>query len=172
MKFKLNFVISLPFLLGLGWKEAFLDGSPTSITMAAEAVAAAAADSTIDVFLRIRPSTNPSSYFERDEIDDNKIRFKVPVDQSTVNNTRTHYGFEFNGVLDEQVNQKDVFQTVGIPITKNVLDGYNSTVSPTYTQFVRSCIESLFKSHSAHPRILLLLRFLRTDKPDQVRRSR
>jgi kinesin family protein 6/9 len=95
---------------------------------ATEEAAAAAADSTIDVFLRIRPSKNPSSYFERDEIDDNKIRFKVPVDQSTVNNTRTHYGFEFNGVIDEKASQKDVFQTVGIPITKNVLDGYNSTI--------------------------------------------
>jgi len=87
----------------------------------------AASDSAIDVFLRIRPSKNPS-YFERDEIDDNKIRFKVPVDQSTVNNTRSHYGYEFNGVLDEKASQKDVFQTVGIPVTKNVLDGYNSTI--------------------------------------------
>ncbi|KAK1748160.1 kinesin family protein [Skeletonema marinoi] len=87
----------------------------------------AASDSAIDVFLRIRPSKNPS-YFERDEVDDNRIRFKVPVDQSTVNNTRSHYGYEFNGVLDEKASQKDVFQTVGIPVTKNVLDGYNSTI--------------------------------------------
>jgi hypothetical protein len=88
----------------------------------------AASDAAIDVFLRIRPSKNPSTYFERDEIDDNKIRFNVPVDQSTVNNTRSHYGFEFNGVLDEKASQKDVFQAVGIPVTKNVLDGYNSTI--------------------------------------------
>ncbi|KAL7495166.1 hypothetical protein ACHAWT_003695 [Skeletonema menzelii] len=88
----------------------------------------AASDAAIDVFLRIRPSKNPSTYFERDEIDDNKIRFKVPVDQSTVNNTRTHYGYEFNGVLDERASQKDVFQAVGVPVTKNVLDGYNSTI--------------------------------------------
>jgi kinesin family protein 6/9 len=99
-----------------------------SATEEEEAAEAAAVDSTIDVFLRIRPSKNKSTYFERDEIDEKKIRFKVPVDQSTVNNTRTHYGFEFNGVLDEKASQKDVFQTVGIPITKNVLDGYNSTI--------------------------------------------
>lgn len=85
-------------------------------------------DSAIDVYLRIRPSKNPSTYFERDEIDDNKIRFKLPVDQTTVNNTRSHYGYEFNGVLDERATQKDVFQEVGIPATKNVLDGYNSTI--------------------------------------------
>jgi len=30
--------------------------------------------------------------------------------------------------LDEKANQKDVFQTIGIPVTKNVLDGYNSTI--------------------------------------------
>lgn len=85
-------------------------------------------DSTIDVFLRIRPSQNPSSYFKRDDINENKIHFNVPIYQSTVNNTRTHYGFEFNGILDEKANQKDVFQTIGIPVTKNVLDGYNSTI--------------------------------------------
>lgn len=52
----------------------------------------------------------------------------MPVDVSTVNNTKSHYGFEFNGILDEKASQKDVFQTVGIPVTKNVLDGYNSTI--------------------------------------------
>lgn len=85
-------------------------------------------DSTIDVFLRIRPSSNQSTCLERDELSEDKIYFKVPVDVSTVNNTKSHYGFEFNGILDEKASQKDVFQTVGIPVTKNVLDGYNSTI--------------------------------------------
>ena len=89
----------------------------------------AASDAAIDVFLRIRPSKNPSTYFERDEIDDNKIRFNVPIDQSTVNNTRTHYGFEFNGVLDEKASQKDVFQAVGVPVTIGLIERSSITNS-------------------------------------------
>ena len=95
----------------------------------AEEETAAAADSSIDVFLRIRPSKNPSTYFERDEIDDNKIRCKVPVNDTTfVNNSRSHYEFEFNGVIDTNASQNDVYKTIGVPACNNVFDGYNSTI--------------------------------------------
>ena len=83
----------------------------------------------IQVYLRIRPSPAPSNYFKRDDIDVNAIEFKIPKQEDTiVNNSRSLYKFHFNGILDIQANQKDVFRTVGIPAVQNALAGYNSTI--------------------------------------------
>jgi kinesin family protein 6/9 len=83
----------------------------------------------IQVFLRIRPSANPSDHIKRDDIDVNKICFQIPKQEDAiVNNSRSSYGFKFNGVLDEKTKQRDVFRTVGLPVIKNVLAGYNSTI--------------------------------------------
>jgi kinesin family protein 6/9 len=83
----------------------------------------------IQVYLRIRPSRNPSNYIQRDDIDVNQIRFHIPkLEDAIVNNSRSSYGFKFNGILDEKAKQRDVFKTIGMPVIKNALAGYNSTI--------------------------------------------
>ncbi|KAL9181912.1 hypothetical protein ACHAXT_012255 [Thalassiosira profunda] len=84
----------------------------------------------IQVFLRIRPSDDAATRFQRDEIDLNQILVKIPkkADDETVNNSRTGYNFSFSGILDEAASQRDVFRTVGIPALKNALAGFNSTI--------------------------------------------
>lgn len=87
------------------------------------------AKSGIQVYLRIRPSNHPSSYIERDDVDVNKICFQIPRSEGAIiNNSRSSYGFKFNGILDEKAKQKDVFKTIGMPVIKNALAGYNSTI--------------------------------------------
>lgn len=83
----------------------------------------------IEVFLRIRPSPLPSGYISQDDIDENQLIFKIPQeDRGIVNNSRTHYSFNFNGILDQNTNQDQVFRTIGVPAVNNVLQGYNSTI--------------------------------------------
>lgn len=86
-------------------------------------------DAGIQVYLRIRPSANSLTYFQRDDIDLKTISVKVPKNEdSIVNNSRTGYNFSFSGILDDKANQRDVFRTVGIPAIQNALAGYNSTI--------------------------------------------
>lgn len=119
----------------------------------------------IEVFLRIRPSSNPSGFFSQDDIDESQFIFQLPkhtvaeaggrsqgrdhdshsyrghtrrhdtlpttIDDSgnpIANNTRTKYGFKFDGILSDKATQDDVFRTIGAPAVRNVLDGFNSTV--------------------------------------------
>ena len=83
----------------------------------------------IQVFLRIRPSGNSSSYIKQDDVDINKVSFHIPKQEDeVVNNSRSAYSFEFNSVLDQKAKQKEVFKTIGVPVIKNVLAGYNSTI--------------------------------------------
>ncbi|KAL7546517.1 hypothetical protein ACHAWF_009845 [Thalassiosira exigua] len=87
------------------------------------------ADSGIQVYLRIRPSKNPSTYFQRDDIDLNHVLVKVPKKaEQVVNNSRSGYQFSFSGVLDDKASQRDVFRAVGVPALRNALAGYNSTI--------------------------------------------
>jgi hypothetical protein len=91
-------------------------------------------DRGIKVFLRIRPSKNSSNYFTRDDLDENRILFKVPRAGSLIiNNSRTAYSFKFHGILEQTATQEEVFHKVGISAVQNVLDGYNSTIF-TYGQ--------------------------------------
>ena len=97
----------------------------------------------IEVFLRIKPSPNPSGYFSQDDIDETQFIFQLPKKQlqqtsktdedgnggnEIANNTRTKYGFKFKGILNDKVTQDDVFRSIGAPAVRNVLDGFNSTV--------------------------------------------
>ena len=83
----------------------------------------------IQVFLRIRPSGNSSSYIKQDDVDINKVSFHIPKQEDeVVNNSRSAYSFEFNSVLDQKAKQKEVFKTIGVPVIKNALAGYNSTI--------------------------------------------
>jgi hypothetical protein len=90
--------------------------------------------STIEVHLRIRPSSNPSSYHEIDDVDRSTLIFTVPAATATtskggyVDNTRTRYAFKFNSILEPSTSQATVFKNIGVPAIRNALDGYNSTV--------------------------------------------
>lgn len=84
----------------------------------------------IQVFLRIKPSDNPTTYFQQDDIDLNYLSVKIPKknEDELINNSRSGYSFAFNSILDETANQRDVFNTVGKPALRNALDGFNSTI--------------------------------------------
>lgn len=83
----------------------------------------------IRVFLRVRPSKTKSRFFSRDDIDENRVLFNVPkAEDLIVNNSRTKYAFQFNGILDESAKQDDVFKKIGTPAVQNAMDGFNSTV--------------------------------------------
>ena len=83
----------------------------------------------IKVYLRIRPSSNPSNFIKRDDIEINRISFQIPKQEDDiVNNSKSSYGFKFTGIIDEKAKQKDVFRTVGLSVIKNVLAGYHSTI--------------------------------------------
>ena len=89
----------------------------------------------IQVFLRIRPSGNSSSYIKQDDVDINKVSFHIPkLEDEVVNNSKSSYAFNFYSVLDQKAKQKEVFKTIGVPVIKNALAGYNSTI------FAVSCI--------------------------------
>jgi len=87
-------------------------------------------ESSIEIFLRVRPSLRKPGYFQVDDIDTNRINFRLPLhsEHDVVNNSRTHYGFQFNGILDQNADQDDVFRRVGLPAVKSVLEGFNSTI--------------------------------------------
>lgn len=88
----------------------------------------------IEVYLRIRASINPSTYCHQDVIDQSQFIFNVPpkrndgTNSNIVDNSRSRYAFKFNGILDSKSRQDDVFQKLGAPAVRNVLDGYNSTL--------------------------------------------
>mmetsp|Transcript_12956 Transcript_12956/g.18498 ORF Transcript_12956/g.18498 Transcript_12956/m.18498 type:complete len:106 (-) Transcript_12956:423-740(-) len=84
----------------------------------------------IQVYLRIRPSKSKSEFFSQDDVDENKLLLKLPkgLRQDYVNNSRTNFAFQFNGVLNEDTTQDDVFRIIGVPAVRNVLEGFNSTV--------------------------------------------
>eukprot|EP00520_Triparma_pacifica_P006766 CAMPEP_0118637634 /NCGR_PEP_ID=MMETSP0785-20121206/3254_1 /TAXON_ID=91992 /ORGANISM="Bolidomonas pacifica, Strain CCMP 1866" /LENGTH=447 /DNA_ID=CAMNT_0006528827 /DNA_START=3 /DNA_END=1343 /DNA_ORIENTATION=+ len=84
----------------------------------------------IQIFLRLRPSKKPSGWIEKDEADYRQLKFHVPLQgrDLIVNNTRTDYRFKFNGILDMEAGQEEVFDKVGSQAVLNALDGFNSTI--------------------------------------------
>jgi len=79
-------------------------------------------DRGINVFLRIRPSKNPSNFFARDDLDENNLSFKIPkAENLIVNNSRTAYNFKFHGILEQNAIQEEVFNKVGRSAVQNVL---------------------------------------------------
>eukprot|EP00979_Chaetoceros_neogracilis_P017568 scaffold10241_cov256-Chaetoceros_neogracile.AAC.24 len=85
---------------------------------------------TIEVFLRVRPSKSPSGYFQQHDIDESQITVQVPKQSLdlTFNNLQNQYAFKFNGILDPKSKQDEVFRKIGAPAVRNVLQGLNSTV--------------------------------------------
>jgi kinesin family protein 6/9 len=92
--------------------------------------------SAIVVYLRIRPSKNPSGFFQRDDLDPNRITFQLPdgfrdtndAKDDYVNNSKLKHGFKFNNILLESITQEEVFKQVGANAVKNTIEGFNSTI--------------------------------------------
>jgi kinesin family member 6/9 len=88
------------------------------------------AESNILTFLRIRPSKNPSGYFAQDEIEKGSIAFNLPntFKSDYINNSKLQHGFHFNGVVEPEATQEEVFKKVGVSAVQNALEGFNSTI--------------------------------------------
>jgi kinesin family protein 6/9 len=88
-------------------------------------------DGNIQVFLRVRPSKNPSGYFQHDDLEKDRINFNLPDNfrsSDYINNSKLKYSFQFNGIVDASASQEDVFKRVGVNAVKNAIDGFNSTI--------------------------------------------
>ena len=105
-----------------------------------EAEAEATTSSAIQVFLRIRPSPNPSTYFATDDVNPNALVFNLPKARAPgggvapeetdeyVNNTRTRYPFTFDGIIEPSSTQEELFEDIGASAVQSALNGYNSTI--------------------------------------------
>lgn len=97
----------------------------------------------IQVFLRIRPNKTVHSthhqqnHFYIDDIDESQIIFKSrksganfndKVDDEIINNSRSKHSFKFNGILNADAKQEEVFNCIGASAVRNVLQGLNSTI--------------------------------------------
>lgn len=88
----------------------------------------------IVVYLRIKPSKQPSKYYEIDSGCDvgHKLHWNIPPDavpgSEFVNNTRTKFSFKFNRILPMDISQEQVFDRVGKDVVTNALNGFNSTI--------------------------------------------
>lgn len=87
-------------------------------------------DTSIETFLRIRPSKKPSGYFATDELEPNSLKFTLPHNfrSEVINNSKKTHGFHFNGVIGMGATQEEVFNTVGVRAVQNALEGFNSTI--------------------------------------------
>lgn len=85
-------------------------------------------------FLRIKPSKRASGYITiNDQEKDSLVFNKPPADQGSsnkeyINNTKLRYDYHFNGILDADATQDEVFKRVGSSAVQNAIDGFNSTI--------------------------------------------
>jgi len=88
------------------------------------------AESNIQTFLRIRPSKKASGYFEQSEEDEDTLVITIPEKDSGeyINNSKLRHRFHFNGIINMQATQDEVFKRVGTAAVQNALDGFNSTI--------------------------------------------
>ena len=84
----------------------------------------------ITTFLRIRPAKRSDSFFEPPDGEKSTVEVHVPEDaaQGFVNHKRCHWKFAFNGVLDRDASQEDVFERVAQPVIDSVINGFNGTI--------------------------------------------
>jgi kinesin family protein 6/9 len=88
------------------------------------------AEANIQTFLRVRPSKNPSGYFAQDELEKGSLLVDLPSNykEDVVNNAKRKHAFHFNGIIDANATQDEVFKRVGIAAVQNALEGFNSTI--------------------------------------------
>lgn len=91
------------------------------------------AESNIQTFLRVKPSKSPSGYFAQDDLEKGSMSFTLPKPLKNdlsehVNNTKLQHNFHFNGIIDANASQDDVFKKVGVSAVQNAIEGFNSTI--------------------------------------------
>lgn len=88
------------------------------------------AESNIQTFLRVKPSKSPSGYFAQDELETGSLSFTLPKNDLSehINNTKLQHNFHFNGIIDANATQDDVFKKVGVSAVQNAIEGFNSTI--------------------------------------------
>lgn len=91
------------------------------------------AESNILTFLRVRPSKSPSGYFTQDELEQNSLSFNLPKPVKNdlsehINNSKLQHNFHFNGIIDANATQDEVFKKVGVAAVQNAIEGFNSTI--------------------------------------------
>ncbi|RZB66979.1 kinesin-like protein KIN-12F isoform X1 [Glycine soja] len=74
-------------------------------------------DPSVKVVVRIRPTNNNG-------IEGDRTVKKVSSDTLCVGDRQ----FTFDSVFDSNSNQEDIFQSVGVPLVKNALAGYNTSI--------------------------------------------
>ncbi|TKY57366.1 Kinesin protein KIN12B [Spatholobus suberectus] len=74
-------------------------------------------DPSVKVVVRIRPTNNNG-------IEGDRTVKKVSSDTLCVGDRQ----FTFDSVFDSNTNQEDIFQSVGVPLVKNALAGYNTSI--------------------------------------------
>ena len=84
----------------------------------------------ITTFLRVRPCKQRDSHFDAPDTSHGSVEVHVPDDaaQGFVNNKRSHWKFAFNGVLDRDTSQEDVFEQVAQPVIDSLMSGFNGTI--------------------------------------------
>ena len=86
-------------------------------------------DTSIDIFLRVRPVGNPSENFRADPLE-SAVDITLPKDVAAgyVNNQRELHNFRFNGILGPEAKQDEVFERVARSAVIASLDGINATI--------------------------------------------
>lgn len=83
----------------------------------------------IHIYLRVRPSKKPSSHVSY--VEDDRIEFVVPRalnEGQFVNNQKDQYLFQFDGILQQDAKQEDVFDLIARKNILASLDGINATI--------------------------------------------
>ncbi|PNW88606.1 hypothetical protein CHLRE_01g036800v5 [Chlamydomonas reinhardtii] len=83
----------------------------------------------IDIFVRVKPVPKPSPRLGIDN-SENKVEFNIPRNEAAglVNNQREHFEFRFNGILQADAKQDEVFERVARPVVMGAMEGYNGTI--------------------------------------------
>ena len=89
-----------------------------------------ATSTAITTWLRVRPCKQRESHFDPPDAARAQVEVHVPEDAALgfVNNKRSNWKFAFNGVLDRDASQEDVFEYVAQPVIDSLMSGFNGTI--------------------------------------------
>lgn len=85
-------------------------------------------DGNIQTFLRIRPSSKPSGFFLQNDLYPETLQVNLPESyrsqsQEYINNSKLRHQYHFNGIINMDATQEQVFSKVGVAAVQNALDG-------------------------------------------------
>jgi len=82
---------------------------------------------TVEVFVRTRPTANPSQAIQ---VDESKRSVGVHLSKlggGAINNQQSDWSFKYDGVLDG-ASQEAAYESVAAPLVDAALQGYNATI--------------------------------------------